>query len=58
MTNDNYIKCSDPETIKKLKQLGFVLLSESNGVATFLNNPSVIKQFNDLKVAFTNLIDV
>lgn len=43
--NSNYIKSSDPDTIKKLKQLGFVLLEEKNGMSTFLNDPATIRKF-------------
>ena len=58
--NCNYIRCQDPETIKKLRQLGFVVLSEENGIVTFLNDPKTIRQFaekENLAITFTNKLD-
>lgn len=55
--NGNYIKCSDPGTIKKLRDLGFIILNESKGVVTFLNNIKDTKTFADMPVAFSNKLD-
>ena len=38
--NCNYIKTSDNETKELLLKEGFELLSEINGICTFLNKPS------------------
>ena len=57
--NENYIRCTDKDTITKLKQLGFVLLSERDGIATFLNNPKCAKKFStEDKVVYTNKIEL
>lgn len=60
MNQSNYIKCNDPETITKLKRLGFPVLSEEkNGFVTFLNNPKWTKDFTaEDKVMFTNRINL
>jgi hypothetical protein len=58
--NCNYIRSQHPETIKKLKQLGFVVLSEENGIVTFLNDPATIKRFSQeegLVVTYTNKLE-
>lgn len=58
--NCNYIRCQDPETITRLKQLGFVVLNEQNGIVTFLNDPKTIRQFAEkdgLVITFTNKLD-
>lgn len=52
--NYNYIKCDQAETIQKLKNLGFVVLSEEKGVTTFLNMPHNIENFEELPIVYTN----
>lgn len=55
----NFIKCSDKETIEKLKKLGYPVISESNGVATFINKPSSMANFSDNdKVVYTNKLEM
>ena len=57
--NETYIRCSDAATIQKLKNLGFVLLSEERGIATFLNNPKWSKQFcNSDPVVYTSKMNL
>ena len=57
--NETYIRCSNKDTIQKLKKLGFVLLSEESGVATFLNNPKWAQQFcSGEPVIYTNKINL
>jgi hypothetical protein len=59
--NCNYIRSQDPETIKKLRQLGFVVLEEKNGIVTFMNDPATIRKFmepENLAVTFTNKIEI
>ena len=46
MNKKTFIKSSDSSTIDKLKQLGFVLVEESGGFATFINDTSKIN-FDD-----------
>lgn len=50
----NFIRCTDPETIEKLKKLNFQLVSESNGVATFVNDIKKPITFDKKKMAYTN----
>ena len=53
--NKNFIRCSDAETIAKMKNLGFVVLSEANGVTTFLNQQNKPLSFEEQKnVIYTN----
>ena len=52
----NFIKCTDPETIKLLKKEGFKLISESNGVATFLNDSAKKINFDKTKIAYSNIL--
>lgn len=57
--NGTYIKCSHPETIKQLREMGLVVLSENNGIVTFLNDPSKQKNFSTTaKVVYTNKIEI
>lgn len=49
-----FIRCTDPETIEKLKQMNFVLVSESNGIATFINDVTKPITFDKKKMAYTN----
>ena len=56
----NYIRCQDPPTIEKLKQLGFIVLSEKNGIVTFLNDPNHIHHYakdEGLAVTYTNKLE-
>lgn len=56
--NNNFIKCSDAETIAKLKRLGFSIVSESNGITTFVNDKSIPVNFSaGDKIVYTNKID-
>ena len=54
MDKPNYIRTQDAETAEKLKQLGFVLLSEHNGIFTFLNDIKKKRDFSGLIVTHTN----
>jgi len=56
MDNKKFIRATDKETIELLKKLGFQLISESNGVATFINDTSKPITFNGKKMAYTNNI--
>ena len=53
----NFIKTSDKETKEKLIELGFVLLSENGGVATFLNNNKNTLDFSNEMLVFTNKLE-
>jgi len=54
MNKKQFIKTSDFSTIEKLKSLGFNLIDESNGFATFINNTSKVN-FDDLGVDETKI---
>jgi hypothetical protein len=57
MDKPNYIRTQDVETAEKLKQLGFVLLSEHNGISTFLNDIKKKQDFSGLIVTHTNKLE-
>ena len=52
--NKKFIRCTDKETIEKLKQLNYQLVSEFNGIATFVNDVTKPVLFDEKKVAYTN----
>ncbi len=52
--NKKFIRCTDKETIEKLKQLNFQVVSEFNGIATFVNDVTKPVLFDKKKVAYTN----
>ena len=54
--NKKFIRCSDKDTIEKLKKLGFKLISESEGIATFVNDTTKPITFEQKKMAYTNTI--
>ena len=56
MNNKKFIRCSDRETIENLKKLGFQLVSESNGIAAFINDTNKSITFDNKKLAYTNNI--
>ena len=57
--NGTYIKCSDSETIKRFKDLGFIVLSENNGTVTFLNDAAKLQKFNGaVKATYTNKLEL
>ena len=56
MENKKFIHCTDESTIEQLKKLGFQLVSESNGVAIFVNDVTKPITFEKKKLAYTNNI--
>lgn len=57
----NFIKTTDKETAEKLEFAGFQLVSQSNGVYTFLNQlPQnfVFDEVDKTKMAYTNMLNV
>ena len=54
----NFIKVSDPETKNKLLSLGYVVLSESGGVTTFLNQTPQALKFDDGKAVYSNQLEM
>lgn len=56
----NFIKTTDKETADKLILLGFQLMSQSNGIYTFLNQSSKNFNFDEVdkkKMAYTNMLN-
>lgn len=58
MNNKKFIRTTDRETIENLKRLGFQLVSESNGVFTFINDTNKPITFDNKKLAYTNNITI
>ncbi len=56
--NKTYIRCSDPKTISRLKELGYIILSEEGGFVTFLNDLTKPVNFSkDDKVVYTSKLE-
>lgn len=56
----NFIKTTDKETADTLISLGFQLVSQNNGVYTFLNQPSNSFNFDEVdkkKMAYSNTLN-
>ena len=51
-----FIRCSDKDTIDKLKKLGFQLVEEKNNVAVFINDMSKKMDFDKSKIAYSNIM--
>ena len=58
MEKRNFIKVKDEETKQQLLDLGYKLLSERNGIATFLNDLSKPQSFSCKKLNYTNKMEV
>ena len=59
--NQTFIKTTDKETADKLISEGFKLVSQSNGVYTFLNqlpNNFNFDEADKKKVAYTNILSM
>jgi hypothetical protein len=56
----NFIKTSDPPTIKHLRSMGFkeVLGDKDSDVVTFINDADKPVTFSDAKVVYTNKIEI
>ena len=57
----NFIKTTDKETAERLISAGFQLISQSNGVYTFLNQPSQnfsVEDVDKTKMVYTNMLNV
>lgn len=56
----NFIKTTDKETADKLISLGFQLVSQGNGIYTFLNQSQKHFNFDGIdkkKMAYTNILN-
>lgn len=57
MTDKKFIKTSDLETKEKLLSLGYILISDNNNIATFLNEARA--EFTELKkVAYSDILSI
>lgn len=50
------IRCSDANTIKQLKELGYQVISENNSMTIFLNDSSKPQTFDKKKVVYSNVL--
>ena len=56
-----FIMTTDKETADKLISVGFQLVSQNNGVYTFLNQPPKNFTFDEVdkkKMAYTNILNI
>ncbi len=53
-----FIKTNDAPTKQKLIDEGFVLVNESGGFATFLNDKQKKTNFDDKKVVLTDKLEI
>ena len=56
MSKQTFIRCSDAETIKQLEQLGYKKVSDSNGVAVFINDTNKPQTFDKKAVAYSSIM--
>ena len=54
----NFIKVSDEDTKRQLLDLGYKLLSEEGGIATFLNDKSRPQSFSCKKVVYSDKLNI
>ena len=57
----NFIKTTDKETADKLAIAGFQLVSQDNGIYTFLSQPPknfVFDEVDKNKIAYTNTLNI
>lgn len=52
----NFIRTSDKETYESLLKEGFKLMSQDNGIYTFLNDEKLSFDNKKLKVAYSNML--
>ncbi len=56
MEKGNFILVKDEEQKNNLLKLGFVMVSNSSGIATFLNCPNKMSSVDEEKIIYTNKI--
>jgi len=54
----NFIKCSDTDTIQKLISAGFQMIENKNGVAVFINDADKKINYDKKKIAYTNVLAI
>lgn len=52
----NFIKTSDIDTKNKLIEEGFKLVSQDNGMFTFVNNNSIAFENTNKKIQYSNIL--
>nr|DAG26254.1 MAG TPA: hypothetical protein [Caudoviricetes sp.] len=52
----NFIKTSDIDTKNKLIEEGFKLVSQDNGMFTFVNNNSITFENTNKKIQYSNIL--
>lgn len=55
---EKFIKTSDPATKKTLIELGYQLISDTNGIATFLNDAKITFDKKENKVIYSNKLEI
>lgn len=58
MGKNAFIRCSDKATIEQLEKLGYQKISDSNGVAVFINDVKKPQTFDKGKVAYSSIMFV
>jgi hypothetical protein len=53
-----FIKTNDLKTKEILLELGYQLISDANGVATFLNDSKIVFDKKDKKVIYSNKLEI
>lgn len=56
MEKGNFILVKDEEQKNNLLKLGFIMVNNSNGIATFLNCPNKMSSVDKEKITYTNKI--
>lgn len=58
--NKRFIKTNDADVVKYFKAIGLPVVSEKDGMVTFINDPSKVKSFftTNCKVAYTDKLNV
>lgn len=56
----NFIKTSDSDTAKKLTNLGFQKIDETNGIYTFLNSDKMnfSEDIDKSKIQYSNMLNI
>ena len=54
--NNTFIKCSDKETIEQLEKLGYRKVSDTNGIAVFINDPSKPQTYAKKNVVYSSIM--
>lgn len=58
MGKNTFIRCSDKDTIKQLEKLGYKKVSDTNGIAVFINDMSKPQTYDKQKIVYSNIMYV